>query len=112
MTVTVDEFLALYDDFSTVDRLKVQANLDFCARNYCKGKVWGATRKDAIMLRAAHRGTMLWFQTAQMAAAATAVSKGTAPANQVAVDNELLLTTYGREYLELRKSLPITGFPA
>lgn len=110
--VTVDEFLALYDDFSTVDRPKVQANLDFCARNYCKGKVWGEARKDAVMLRAAHRGTMLWFQTAQMAAAATAVSKGAAPPSQQAVDNELLLTTYGRQYIELRSRLPITGFPA
>lgn len=110
--ITAEEFLLDYDDFSSIDLAKIQANLDFCARNYCKGKVWGSKRKDAIMLRAAHRGAMLWLQTAQMAQAASSISSGGSPFNPTPADDELKLTTYGRQFLELRASLLITGFSA
>ena len=110
-SVTALEFLALYDEFEVLGIDKVQAVIDYAERNYCSAKSWGGKQRDGIMLVAAHALTMQVMQTSEMIGSTVSVARGQGGRSGSPADNDFQLTTYGRQYLALRKTLPkITGF--
>lgn len=103
------EFIFLYDDFEIIPEEKVTAILNYVSQNYCSASAWKEKRKAGIMLFAAHLLTVKWMNKAQVAGAVTQLSSGTPPSPLTPTENDLKLTTYGRQYLDMMNSLPITG---
>lgn len=114
--VTADEFLAIYEDFNTLDSAVIQSHLNFIDRSYCLTAPWKnnlVARKDGILLLAAHFGTLRWFQTAQFLSASLAIASGSSPPQlQPLGEDHYKLTMFGLQFLDLRKriSIPRTGF--
>lgn len=112
---TAEEFLQLYEDFSTLDPAVIQSHIDFVDRNYCLASHWRNNldaRKDAVFLLAAHFGYLRWIQSAQVFGASLAAASGNNPSSLQPTEDHYKLTMYGQQYLDLRKrvSPPHTGF--
>ena len=97
-------FLAIYPQFQTVDLHVIQYQLNFAENNYCSG--WVEPKKtDAVMLIAAHNLSMNWFQQAEIASSASGIASGSGGSSPSGSSNDWELTTYGRQYLALQKTI-------
>ena len=111
MAPAYEQFIALYEEFEVLEKSKVIAHLEHVANNYCAPKAWGKKQQTGIMLLTAHLLYMKWQTQAQVGGAAAKISSGETPSMLNPTDKDLELTTYGRQYLELRNTLPrTTGF--
>jgi len=109
MVGSISDFLAIYSEFRTLEESKVASSLQ-SAELYCPPK-WGKYRKQGVYLITAHRLTMEWLQKGAVASTAIAQAKGSASGNTMKSDSWLEGSVYGQEYIQLRKSLPMTtGF--
>ena len=111
MVPAYEDFIALHEEFEVLGQQKVTAHLKYVANNYCAPRAWGKKQQAGIMLLTAHLLYMKWQTQAQVGGAAAKISSGEAPSTLSPTDKDLALTTYGRQYLELRNTLPrTTGF--
>jgi hypothetical protein len=101
--------LGQYEEFKSLDISKVQAALDQ-ALNYCPADVWRERRNHAIALVAAHSLAMRWLQIGAIASSAVQNAKGKSESNRMDSDSWLTGTTYGQEFIQLRKSIIVSGF--
>lgn len=113
---TAKQFKQLHPDFGGFDDEVIQTHLNEQA-NYCPDRTWtwsgeavpGTTQVRGIRLRVAHILEMQRQQQAQAAGAAAAAAKGKPPSNPSAKGDDWDLTTYGRQYKQLRRSLPTSS---
>ena len=114
--VSFSQFLEIYEQFSQVNLNKIQHLLDKAERNFVvDNNAWGvdrtkreAKRRDAIMLLCAHWITAGWEQTAKTTSNAAAASTGKGVSTSSEFD-DFTTTQYGREYLEMRKTVSSVG---
>ena len=103
------DFLTYYPDFAVLDSHIIQNTLDVANDCYCRGTPWlnkPKMRDQAIKLITAHILTMQWFQTAEIVGAATSLASGSPGRSVSAGDNDFKMTSYGRQYLEIRARIP------
>lgn len=108
MAVTTASFLAHYPDFSGFTETQIQGLLDFCGEQHCPvaGGWTGAKRDRGIMLRVAHYLETQRLQQAESAASAASVAAGESKTPSAGEGDDLSRTTYGRQFKELRRTLP------
>ena len=109
MLVTVDEFLEQYPIFEKTefDEEIIEGYLE-TAESLCNSN-WKKKQQRGIKLLTAHWLTMEMQQTAVTASMGATIAAG----NQVRTsgsEDDFSLTTYGRQYKHLRKTIPTTGF--
>lgn len=110
MLVEASEFLEQYQRFVNCSTEEVQRWLDLVEGNYCPAKIWGEEKaKNGIKLLTAHFLEMEWTQTAQTGSMATEVARGGTVSAPTSLGDDFSLTTYGRQYLALKKTVPIFG---
>ncbi len=68
-----------------------------------------AKRKIAIAFFVAHQIEAGWLQELDVASKASAVSAGSANGSLSPIDNDFATTYYGRQYLEIKKTIPVIG---
>ena len=113
--VTAAEFLSypFGDSFTKADPVKLQTLLDFVDSNYCQGIIWRnnlPSRKDALVLIAAHMGYLQWFAEADVANAAIALRENGGGSNKPqALDEYFKLTIYGSQYLDLQAQVALVS---
>lgn len=111
--VLANEFLSVFPEFAdsgfSIDRIDFW--LDTVETIHCPSSVWTdpLRRQKAIMLKTAHYLETQRQQMAQTASMGAAISTGQTPGSN-SVSDELDQTSYGRQFKQLRKTLPITGF--
>jgi deoxyribodipyrimidine photolyase len=103
------DFLGQYSEFESLDVAKIQTALDQAA-TYCPPDVWKEKRNQAIALIAAHSLAVRWLQIGVIAASAVQNAKGRSEAKSSNSDSWFNETAWGREFLQLRKSIIVTGF--
>ena len=106
------DFLTRYPDFAVIDNHIIQDVLDTNAEIYCGGSVWleyPIKRRLGVFLSAAHVLTMEWLQTAEVVGAASSLASGSTGRSPTSSENDFQLTTYGRQYLSVKASLPVIG---
>lgn len=109
--IPATEFLSCYPDFNVVPLNVIQYELDGAEACYFQG-VWRRfpeRYRRGVMLVAAHELTMRWQQTSEIAAAAASIASGQGGGNPTQSDNDFSLSHYGRQYLELAKTIPAHG---
>ena len=103
------EFLTYYPDFSVIDSHIIKETLSLAEECYCRGSPWKnkpAMKNQAIKLIAARFLSMRWLQTAEVVGAATSLASGSPGRSPTSQENDFSLTSYGRQYLEIRKRIP------
>lgn len=106
----ISQFLAQYDEFRTLEEDKVKAAL-VDAEAYCP-QCWGSKRQQGLFLVAAHILTLRWLQMGAVASTAVVQAKGTQAGNTMAsADGWFHQSSYGQQFLQLRLSIVVTGFP-
>lgn len=107
--VSTDEFLDNYPLFykTRVDEEIIEGYLE-TAECYCSSK-WNKKRARGIKLLTAHWLTMEMQQTAVTAGIGTTIAAGNSPRVSGSED-DFTLTTYGRQYLALKKTILSVGF--
>jgi hypothetical protein len=103
------DFLGQYSEFESLDVAKIQTALDQ-ASTYCPPDVWKDKRNQAIALIAAHTLATRWLQIGEIAASAVQNAKGKSTSSSSSNDNWFAGTVWGREFLQLRKSIIVSGF--
>lgn len=106
--LSASDFLARYPDFASLDIDLVSAALEQ-AKSYCPLDVWLDKQSQAIALVAAHSLAMRWLQIGEIAATSVANAKGGKPQSNSGGD-WFEGTSWGREFLQLRKSIIVSGF--
>jgi hypothetical protein len=106
--ITNENFLAIYTMFESVDAMFITHALE-TSEMFCPLSVWGDKQVKGIMLYAAHLLAMDWLQQAEIAAAATSIASGQSSRSQTSAQDDLDLTTYGRQFKLLRKTIPAFG---
>ena len=105
----ISQFLAQYDEFRTLEEDKVKAALTD-AEAYCSS-CWGSRRQQGLLV-AAHILTLRWLQMGAVASTAVVQAKGTQAGNTMAsADSWFHQSSYGQQFLQLRHSIVVTGFP-
>lgn len=107
--ITPSTFLANYDEFQILEESKIQGAINE-AIAFCPFDVWGCNHNQALSLIAAHILTMRWLQVGAIAASAVQNAKGRDGSNRMDSDSWLTGSTWGQQYLQLRRSLPVSGF--
>jgi hypothetical protein len=103
------DFLGQYDEFKSLDISKIQFALEQ-ASSYCPFEIWKEKRNQAIALVAAHSLSMRWLQIGAIASSAVQNAKGKSESNRMDSDSWLTGTAYGQEFLQLRRSIIVSGF--
>lgn len=98
------DFLTEYPDFDSIPIHQIELALKYGAV-LCPASRWGDKADFGIKFVAAHKLTMEWLQTSQVAGAASAIGANQSVSSPVGSENDFTLTHYGRMYLELRNTL-------
>lgn len=109
MRISPSDFLSQYDEFKSLPESKVQAALEE-ASDFCPIDKWGEKYNRAVALIAAHILAMRWLQVGSIAASAVQNAKGRDSSNRMDSDTWLTGTVWGQQFLQLRKSIPVSGF--
>lgn len=107
--ITPSQFLANYDEFQSLDESKIQAAIND-ASAFCPKDVWCSNHDQAVSLVTAHILTMRWLQVGAIAANAVQNAKGRDASNRMDSDSWLTGSVWGQQFLQLRRSLPVSGF--
>lgn len=110
--ITATDFLAKYPDFAILENHIIQDTIDTVSVVYCGGTPWlqrPAKRETGICFATAHLLTMNWIQTAEVVGAASSLASGSPGRSPSSVENDFSLTTYGRQFLQIKQSIPATG---
>jgi hypothetical protein len=108
-SLSPSEFLGQYPDFASLDIEQVSAALKQ-AESYCPADLWREKQSQAIALVAAHSLAMRWLQIGAIASSSVQNAKGKSDSGRFGADSWLQGTTWGQEFLQLRKSIIVTGF--
>ncbi len=107
---TVEQFLAVYDQFCTVKIAKIQNAINR-AFTVTPKTIWGEKWEQGIELYTAHVLTSSWQQMTQLVSDASAVASGGRSGGANGGSGDFLDTTsFGQAYKQLRSTLPVSGF--
>jgi hypothetical protein len=107
--LTPSAFLAEYDEFQTLSEPKIRLAIT-SAIAYCPVEVWGLNYSQAVSLVTAHILAMRWLQVGAIASSSVQNAKGRDSNNRMDSDSWLTGTVWGQQFLQLRQSLPVSGF--
>lgn len=107
--VSVSDFLTRFPMLEAVPEHAI-ANILAEQEIFCPARVWGNKQNMAILLRAAHVVSMEWIQTGILASSANSIASGGGATAPSGAEDDLDLTTYGRQFKALRKTIPAIGF--
>lgn len=106
------EFLAKYPEFGMFAVELIQSWLDDCEAMHCPAVAWKdpIRQRTGVMLRTAHYLEVQRQQIAQSASMGAAVSVGQMVSSSGGQFDDLDQTSYGRQFKQLKATIPRTGF--
>lgn len=114
MSITSAEFLSFYPEFEgspftteLIDSWLVRVETIYCPESFW---IEPTRRNTAVMLRTAHILETMRQQMAQSASIGAAISQGQSVSLPQTTADDLEQTVYGRQFKELRRLSPSTGF--